>query len=57
MESTESRFGVRNRRWTLMNQESCPNLNSIITAAKLESAFNNTLARKGTAIALSIALG
>jgi hypothetical protein len=28
-----------------------------ITAAKLETAFNNTLARKGTAIALSIALG
>ena len=28
-----------------------------ITAAKLETTLNNTLARKGTAIALSIALG
>ena len=41
MESTESRFGVRNRRWTLMNRESCPNLNSIITAAKLESVLKS----------------
>ena len=31
--------------------------NGAITAAKLETTLNNTLARKGTAIALSIALG